>query len=74
MYGNTKYTAALFLDSNADGKFSVEYEELQGVTITHLASAKTVTNGELVAGEQYVISHQVPDGFSGVLTWKVEVS
>lgn len=74
VYDSTKYTAALFLDSNSDGKFSAEYEEIPDITLTHVASGKTVKNGELVAGEQYTLTRQVPDSFSGVLTWKVEVS
>ncbi len=74
VYDSTKYTAALYLDSNSDGKFSAEYEELADITLTHVASGKTVKNGELVAGEQYTLTRQVPESFSGVLTWKVEVA
>ena len=73
VYGNTKYSATLYLDSNSDGKFSVEYEKIPDITITHAASGNAVTNGEMVAGEQYILSRQVPETFSGVLTWKVEV-
>ena len=74
VYDSTKYTAALFLDSNSDGKFSLEYEKIPDITLTHVASGKTVKNGELIAGEQYALTRQVPDSYSGVLTWKVEVS
>lgn len=74
VYDSTRYTAALFLDSNSDGKFSNEYEEIMDITLTHVASGKVVNNGELIAGEQYTLTRQVPDSFSGVLTWKVEVS
>ncbi len=74
VYNSTRYTAALFFDSNSDGKFSVEYEEIPDITLTHVASGKIVNNGELLAGEQYTLSRQVPESFSGVLTWKVEVS
>ena len=73
VYGNTKYTAALYLDSNSDGKFSVEYEKIPDVTVTHAASGEKITNGELIAGEQYILTRQVPESYSGVLTWKVEV-
>ena len=73
VYGNTKYTAALYLDSNSDGKFSVEYEKIPDITVTHAASGEKITNGELIAGEQYILTRQVPETYSGVLTWKVEV-
>lgn len=73
VYDSTRYTASLFLDSNADGKFSAEYEEIPDITLTHTASGRTVRNGELIAGEQYTLTRQVPDSYSGVLTWKVEV-
>lgn len=74
VYSNTQYTAALYLDSNSDGKFSAEYENISDIIITHVATGQTVKNGELVAGEQYLLTRQVPDTYSGLLTWKVEVS
>lgn len=74
VYDSTKYTAKLYLDSNADGKFSEQYEEISGTTITNVATGKTVTNGQLVAGVQYTLSRQVPDTYNGVLTWKVSVN
>ena len=74
VYADTKYTAALYLDSNSDGKFSVEYEKIPDITLTHVASGKVVENGKLIAGEQYTLTRQVPDSYSGLLTWKVEVS
>lgn len=75
VYGSsTKYTAALYLDSNSDGKFSTEYEKIPDITLIHVASGKTVGNGELVAGETYTLTRQVPETYSGILTWKVEVS
>lgn len=73
VYDSTRYTASLFLDSNSDGKFSQEYEEIADITITHVASGKNVSNGQLLAGEQYILTRQVPDSYSGLLTWKVEV-
>ncbi len=74
VYDSTKYTAALYLDSNSDGKFSEEYEEISDITLTHVASNQNVKNGELIAGEQYTLTRQVPENFNGLLTWKVEVS
>ncbi len=74
VFDNTKYTAALYLDSNADGKFSKEYEKIPDITVTHVATGKNIANGQLVAGEQYILSRQVPDSYSGLLTWKVEVT
>lgn len=72
VYSNTKYSASLYLDSNSDGKYSVEFEEIPDITLTHVATGKTVKNGELLAGEQYTLTRQVPDSFSGLLNWKVE--
>ncbi len=74
VYGSTRYKAALFLDGNSDGKFSGEYEEMSDVILTHVASGNVVRNGELIAGEQYMLTRQVPETYSGILTWKVEVS
>ncbi len=74
VYDTTRYTANLYLDSNSDGKFSVAYEKIPDITMTHVASGKVVTNGELLANEQYTLKREVPEGYSGLLTWKVEVS
>ena len=74
VFDNTTYTAALYLDSNADGKFSKEFEKIPDITMTHVASGKNVVNGQLIAGEQYILTRQVPDSYAGLLTWKVEVS
>lgn len=74
VYGSsTRYSATLYLDSNSDGKYSAEFEEIPDITLTHVATGKTVKNGEMLAGEQYSLSRQVPDSFSGLLNWKVEV-
>lgn len=74
VYDSTRYKAALYLDSNADGKYSVEYEGISDITLTHVASNKTVENGALIAGEQYALTREVPATYSELLNWKVEVS
>ena len=74
VYSNTKYTATLYLDSNSDGKYSEKFETLPDIVLTHVATGKVVKNGELIAGEQYTLTKQVPEEFRGLLNWKVEVS
>lgn len=73
VYANTKYKAALYIDSNSDGKFSLEFEDIPDVTITNVATGAVVTNGELVAGVQYSLVKEIPNSYN-VVTWKVEVS
>ena len=73
VYSYTQYTASLYLDSNSDGKYSAEFEELPDITLTHMATGNVVKNGELLVGEQYTLSKQVPESYSGLLNWKVEV-
>ena len=70
---NTKYKAALYIDSNSDGKFSLEFEDIPDITITNVATGAVVTNGQLVAGEQYSLVKEIPNAYN-VVTWKVEVS
>lgn len=69
---SAKYTCKLYLDANADGKFSELNEELSGVTITD-ADGDTVSGDELETDEWYTVTRVVPDGYSGCLTWSLEV-
>ena len=75
----TTYDCALYLDLNADGKYS-DSEKLSDITVTQ--NGKTVYPSlnedgseyyRLSAGISYSISRQVPDGYIGILPWKLEV-
>lgn len=67
---DTKYECKLFIDVNADGKYS-EGEELGDVNITQ--NGNPVAANELYAGREYVLRRYVPDGYKGVLPWKLQV-
>lgn len=73
VYADTRYKVMLYLDSNADGKFSKEYEEISDVTITEVKTGVAVKADELVIGTEYQMTKQVSDSYRGLLTWKVEV-
>lgn len=66
------YTCKLYLDANADGKFSETNEELSGITIT--AGDETVSSTNLRAGVDYVARREVPSTYSGCITWQLEVT
>lgn len=69
---DTEYTCKLYLDSNADGKFSTKNEELSGLTITD-SSGRRVDTNQLKAGVTYTVSRQIPAGYEGCITWKLVV-
>lgn len=68
---DTKYGCKLLIDVNADGKYS-DLENLSDITITQNGNA--VSPNELYAGKEYVLRRYVPDGYKGVLPWKVQIS
>ncbi len=67
---DTKYCCKLYIDVNADGKFS-EQEEISDINITQ--NGARVSDSELYADREYVLTREVPSGYKGLLPWKVEV-
>ena len=68
---NTRYGCKLYIDVNSDGKFS-EHEEIEDISITQNGSS--VSAGSLYADREYILSRQVPDGYKGLLPWRVEIT
>lgn len=66
------YVCRLYLDSNADGKFSGINEELTGLSIT--AGGKNIAADELKAGVEYTVTREVPANYYGCITWQLEVA
>lgn len=68
---DTLYECKLYVDVNADGKYS-SGEELKDITLTQ--NGKAVSSTNLYAGREYELSRYVPDGYKGVMPWKIEIS
>ncbi|MBD5544368.1 MAG: DUF5057 domain-containing protein [Lachnospiraceae bacterium] len=74
------YTPRLYVDVNADGKFS-ETEELEGAVVTNALTGVEVPHATTSRGNVYELStnvlyrfrREVPDGFQGVLPWCLKV-
>ncbi len=70
------YVCKLYLDDNADGKFSKGDEELD-LTAENILNVdtnqKVSSTDELQAGVHYQLSREVPDSFFGCITWQLEV-
>ncbi|MBD5106557.1 MAG: DUF5057 domain-containing protein, partial [Lachnospiraceae bacterium] len=74
------YTPKLYVDVNADGKFS-ESEELEGGVITNALTGVEVPHTVSVRGNVYSLTtnvlyrlrREVPDGYQGVLPWCLKV-
>lgn len=75
------YNPHLYIDVNADGKFS-ETEELEGVVVTNaltgveVAYTPTITGNayNLTSNVLYKLRREVPDGYQGVLPWCLKVA
>ena len=68
---DTQYQCRFYVDVNADGKFSSR-EESTDILLT--SGGNVVAGDQLYAGREYVLIRNVPDGYKGVLPWKIEVS
>lgn len=74
------YNVHLYVDVNADGKFS-EQEELKDCKVTNAVTgveipATTTLDGKsysLQADVLYRLHREVPEGYSGILPWNLEV-
>ena len=69
---DTRYYCKLYIDVNADGKFS-EFEEVSDIVMLNRNSGGIVSPNELYAGTAYTITRDVPTGYKGLLPWKIEV-
>lgn len=68
---DTKYQCKLYIDVNSDGKFSSQ-EVMDDIEVT--CSSQRVDSNQLYGGNEYILRRVVPDGYKGVLPWKVEIS
>ncbi len=67
----TLYTVHLYIDQNADGRH-VESEELPELVITDV-EGKSVAADALKADTVYTVSRTLPETYTGILPWKLEV-
>lgn len=67
----TRYTVHLYIDQNADGRHT-DTEELPELVITD-ADNNAVAANELKAGVLYTVSRTLPETYSGILPWKLEI-
>lgn len=68
---DTRYKCDLFIDVNADGKFSPQ-EQIEDISVSSGGAEVDLNN--LKAGVSYTLRRRAPEGYKGVLTWKVKVS
>lgn len=76
IYDNS-YNVSLYIDTTVDGRFSSD-EEIPSIHLYDISSGsevELVKNGasqfEMYAGRTYRIRREVPDGYVGVLPWKL---
>lgn len=75
---DTKYNCRLFIDKSVDGRFSSD-EEIGSLNVYELKNGSYIQvyqnengNYELTAGKYYKILRSVPNGYVGVLPWKLQ--
>jgi uncharacterized repeat protein (TIGR02543 family) len=66
------YEVRLYIDTNADGKFSETEEKLDSLEIENTATHKTTRVNQLVGGQTYNIVRQIKD-YTGAIPWKLEI-
>ena len=72
---NLSYSVKLYLDVDADGRFSDE-EEMKGLTVK--SGNKKVKADELVLGKDsysstFTVTRELPKGYTGVVPWKLVI-
>lgn len=70
------YDVKLYVDKNADGKYSEKTEALTDILVTDSSGNKMkIKKGHyaLKQNQTYHIKRQVPKGYQGVISWKLEV-
>lgn len=70
---DNRYTAKLYIDDDADGKYETE-EELTGLEISRTGDGSSIAYNDLSVGSTYRILRQVPEGYVGCISWKLVFS
>ena len=72
---DTSYDCKLYIDTNVDGRYHVD-ECMTGLTIKDAGGSEMYVddNGKyhLSPGHSYEIVKEIPDGYTGFLSWKLE--
>lgn len=75
---NAKYYAKLYIDINADGKYSHTQEGISFTSMTTGEGSKIDKNidgeYELSAGQSYIAQCQLSSSYIGVIPWRLEVT
>jgi hypothetical protein len=66
------YEVRLYIDTNADGKFSETEEKLDSLEIENTLTLKTVRVNRLQGGQTYHLVRQIKD-YVGAIPWKLEI-
>ena len=67
------YEVEIFIDSNADGRYDAT-EELDGLIVREYDTGDEIPYNQLVTGLRYIVTRELPDGYVGMIPWKLEVT
>ncbi len=69
------YRLRLFIDTNGDGKFNAETEQLDNIEIYDTVGGHSGTSNSLKlrAGRSYQITRKLTDDYAGLIPWKLQV-
>lgn len=72
---SARYEALLWIDTNMDGKFSDNSENLSGdhFVVQNMETGEIVEKDDLKTGVRYRVRRQLPDEIVGALPWKLVV-
>lgn len=73
----TEYTCGLYIDLNADGRYSAD-EEISDLAVTSTdestGTAKTADGTHLKQGVKYTVMRELPHKYSGIIPWCLKVT
>lgn len=74
---STTFDCKLYIDINADGKFSKTKEKVKDIVITDTAGNGQEKDGEgrysLAPGKSYIVKRAISDEYAGIIPWELEL-
>ena len=74
---STTFDCRLYIDINADGKFSKTKEKVKDIVVTDQDGNRLDTDGEgrysLTPGRSYIVKRAISNEYAGIVPWELEV-
>ncbi len=71
----TYYSVAVYVDTNADGKFAPSDEIIEDIAVTDTSTMTQIADTRLQAGVRYILKAEIPNDYEdGIAHWQLVVT